>query len=60
LDRVLRGAFAVLVGVFYLLGTLSGPLALALGLVAVVLLVTSAVGWCPLYALTGIKTFKRD
>lgn len=58
-DRVVRGAFAVLVGVLYLLGSLPGTLAVTLGTVALVLLATAAAGWCPLYAITGIRTHKQ-
>jgi phosphotransferase system glucose/maltose/N-acetylglucosamine-specific IIC component len=58
LDRILRAAFAVLVAVLYFAGILSGTWAVILGLLAVVLLVTSLVGTCPLYALFGISTQK--
>jgi len=39
-------------------GTLSGTWAIVLGIVAVVFLVTSLIGMCPLYALLGISTCK--
>lgn len=55
-DRSLRGVIAVLIGVFYLLGAVEGPLALVLGVVAVVFLVTGIVGICPLYQLLHIRT----
>ena len=59
IDRVLRGAFAVLVGVFYLLGTLTGTLAAVLGVVAVVFMATAVGGWCPIYALAGVGAVKE-
>lgn len=57
-DRVLRVVAAVLVGVFYLLGVIRGPVALGLGIAAAVLVATSVLGFCPLYAPFGIKTTK--
>jgi hypothetical protein len=56
LDRILRAAFAVLVAVLYFTNIISGTWAVILGLLAVVLLLTSLVGTCPLYALLGIST----
>jgi hypothetical protein len=58
LDRIIRVALAVLVAVLYFAGILSGTWAIILGLLAVVLLVTSLVGTCPLYAILGISTQK--
>jgi fatty acid desaturase len=59
LDRIIRIAFAVLVAVLYFTGIISGTWAIILGILAVVLLVTSLVGTCPLYALLGISTQKE-
>lgn len=58
-DRVVRVVAAVLVGVFYLLGALTGPVALALGLLALVLVSTAVVGFCPLYMVLGLKTTRE-
>lgn len=49
-DRALRTLLAVGVGVLIGTGTLSGTLAIVLGVFAVVFLLTSFVGFCPLYA----------
>ena len=57
-DRVVRALFAVVVALLYVLNVISGTLALILGIAAVVLLATSLVGFCPLYALLGISTKK--
>ena len=59
LDRIIRIAFAVLVAVLYFTGIISGTWAVILGILAVVLLVTSLVGTCPMYALLGISTQKE-
>jgi hypothetical protein len=56
LDRILRVTAALLVGIFYVTGQLSGLAALILGAFALVFLATSAVGSCPLYLPFGLST----
>jgi uncharacterized membrane protein YesL len=58
LDRGLRIVLALVVALLIGTGTLSGTWAIVLGIVAVVFLVTSLIGMCPLYALLGISTCK--
>jgi uncharacterized membrane protein YesL len=58
LDRGLRIVLAVVVALLIGTGTLSGTWAIVLGIVAVVFLVTSLIGMCPLYALLGTSTCK--
>jgi len=58
LDRGLRIVLAIVVALLIGTGTLSGTWAIVLGIVAVVFLVTSLIGMCPLYALLGISTCK--
>lgn len=48
-DRVIRFLFAVVVAVLYFTGVIIGTLALVLGILAGVLLLTSILGFCPLY-----------
>jgi phosphotransferase system glucose/maltose/N-acetylglucosamine-specific IIC component len=60
LDRILRAAFAVLVAVLYFAGIISGTWAIILGIIALVLLLTSLVGTCPLYMPFGISTRKES
>ncbi len=57
-DRLLRTALAVVVAVLYFAGQLSGTTAVILGVIAVVLLATSIVGFCPAYKVLGISTLK--
>jgi hypothetical protein len=59
LDRVIRIVLAVVVAALYFTGTISGTAAIILGIIALVFLVTSFVGTCPLYIPLGIST-KRD
>jgi hypothetical protein len=55
-DRAFRIILAIVVAVLIYLGTISGTLAIVLGIVAGVFLLTSFVGFCPLYPLVGLST----
>jgi hypothetical protein len=57
-DRAIRIAIAVVVAVLYFTGTISGTLAIVLGIVAIAFLVTSLFGWCPTYLPFGLSTRK--
>lgn len=50
IDRIIRTALAILVGVLWYSGQISGTVAIVLGIIAVVFLLTSVVSFCPLYA----------
>lgn len=60
IDRVIRVALAVVVGLLIVTGQLSGIWAIILGVLALVFVLTSAVGFCPLYAPFGIRTRARE
>ena len=60
IDRLLRAALAVIVVVLYFVGQLTGTAAIILGVIAVIFLATSSVGFCPAYALLGISTLKGE
>ncbi len=57
-DRLIRTVIAVIVGILYFTGVLSGTAAIILGILAVVFLLTSAIGTCPLYLPVGLSTKK--
>ena len=59
IDRWLRTILAVAVIVLYLGHQITGTAAIILGIFAVIFLITSAVGFCPVYALLGISTLKK-
>ena len=59
LDRVIRVALVALVAVLYFTGQLSLVASIILGALAVVFLLTSVVGICPLYLLFGISTKRK-
>lgn len=55
-DRVVRIGFALIVAVLYVAGLITGWLALILGVLALVFLVTGIVGFCPLYLPFNFST----
>ena len=59
IDRVIRTSLALVVAILYFTGQLSGLAAIVLGIFAIVFLLTSLVGVCPLYTVLGIKTTKN-
>ena len=56
IDRIIRIALALAVAALYFTGYLHGALALVLGALSVVFLLTSLVGSCPLYGPLGFNT----
>lgn len=58
-DRALRTLLAAVVLSLWATGSIGGTLALILGIVSVIFMVTSFVGWCPLYSLLGVATRRR-
>ena len=59
LDRIIRVALVALVAVLYFTGVLSPVAAIILGILAVVFLLTSIVGMCPIYLALGISTKRK-
>ena len=57
-DRAIRIVAAALIVILYLLGVVAGMVGTILLLLAVIFLVTSFVGVCPLYKLFGIDSCK--
>lgn len=58
-DRVIRVLVAILIAILYISGTIGGTVAVVLGLIAVVFVVTSGVGFCPAYLPFKINTGKK-
>lgn len=59
MDKIIRVFLAILVGVLYYLEIINGTIALILGILSVVFLLTSLVSFCPLYVPFGINTRKK-
>lgn len=58
-DRSIRTLIAIVVGILYFTGLISGTVAIILGILAVVFLLTSFIGTCPLYLPIGLSTKKE-
>ena len=59
-DRVIRLLVAIGIAALYLMGSISGVVAIVLGVVAVVFLATGVTGYCPGYVPLGISTRKAS
>ncbi|NBC15879.1 MAG: DUF2892 domain-containing protein [Bacteroidetes bacterium] len=59
IDRAIRTIIAITIGVLYFTGQISGLAAIILGALAVIFLLTSLVGSCPLYLPFGLSTQKK-
>lgn len=59
LDRSIRLTIAAVIAVVYFTGNLSGVTAIILGILAIIFVATSLVGFCPLYLPIGLSTRKK-
>lgn len=58
-DKAIRFVLAAMVGVLYYTNVINGTLAIVLGVLAVVFILTSFISFCPLYLPFGINTRKK-
>ena len=59
-DRLIRTVLAIIVGVLYFTNQISGTAAIILGIIAIIFLLTSLAGFCPLYAPFKLSTRKKE
>lgn len=59
-DRVIRVLLAIVVIVLYLTGNITGIATIILGILAFVFIITSLIGFCPLYVPFKISTIKKS
>ncbi len=59
IDRIARVLVAVIIGVLYFTGVISGTLAIVLLVFAGIFILTSLVSFCPLYLPFGLSTKKE-
>ncbi|MEN6509227.1 MAG: DUF2892 domain-containing protein [Smithella sp.] len=59
IDRIIRALLAVAVGVLYVTGSITGFAAIILGVLAIVFIITSLIGFCPLYVPLKISTIGK-
>lgn len=60
IDRVIRIVLAIVVAILYLNGSITGTAAIILGILAVVFILTSVIGFCPLYVPFKISTISKS
>jgi hypothetical protein len=60
IDRVIRISLAIVVIVLYLNGSITSVAAIILGILALVFILTSLIGFCPLYVPLKISTIKKS
>lgn len=58
-DRIIRVAVAAIIAALYFTGTISGTVAIVLLALGVIFVLTSLMGFCPLYAPFGLSTCKN-
>jgi hypothetical protein len=58
LDRGIRIAAAVIIGILYAANIINGTVAIILAVVALIFIATSFVSFCPLYAPFRLSTYK--
>lgn len=59
MDKAIRIFVAAAIAVLYFANVISGTLAIVLGIIAIIFVVTSFINFCPLYVLLGINTSKK-
>lgn len=59
-DRTIRILIAIIIGVLYFAGMISGTTAIVLGIIAALLVLTSLFGFCPAYSPFKISTRRKN
>jgi hypothetical protein len=59
IDKIVRVLVAVVIAVLYFTDQITGTAAIILGIFAVIFLLTSAIGFCPLYLPLKLSTIKK-
>lgn len=59
-DRTLRVIIAIALAILILLGEIKGFVAVILGIVAIIFVLTGLIGFCPIYYLFKINIAKKE
>jgi hypothetical protein len=59
IDRIIRMLLALVVIILYMTGSITGVAAIILGILAIVFILTSLIGFCPLYVPLKISTIGK-
>jgi len=60
IDRIIRLLLAIVVIMLYVTGSITGFTAIILGILAIVFVITSLIGFCPLYVPFKISTIGKS
>jgi hypothetical protein len=58
-DKIIRVLIAAVIALLYFTDQITGTTVIILGILAVVFLLTSAIGFCPLYWLLKVSTIRK-
>ncbi len=58
-DKIIRIVLAIIVAILYYTGIINGTVAIILGVLALIFVITSFISFCPLYLPFGISTNKK-
>lgn len=57
-DKRIRLIIAAVIAVLYFMGLIKGTIAVVFLVAGIILALTSLIGFCPIYKLVGINTYK--
>jgi hypothetical protein len=60
IDRIIRILLAIVIIILYITGSITGFAAIILGILAIVFIITSMIGFCPLYVPFKISTIGKS
>ncbi len=60
LDKAIRILVAIVIAALYFMGQISGTIAIVLGVLAVIFVLTSLISFCPLYLPLGLSTRPKE
>ena len=60
IDRIIRILLAIVVVILYMTSSITGVAAIILGILAIVFIITSLIGFCPLYVPLKISTIGKS
>jgi hypothetical protein len=59
IDKTVRFIIAAIIGILYYTNVINGTLAIVLGVLAMIFILTSFISFCPLYLPFGINTRRK-
>lgn len=60
LDRIIRTVVAIVIAILFFTHVVTGIWAIILLIIAGIFIITSAIGFCPMYQILMISTCKKD